>query len=557
MFSKKLARQIKYAAFGFAAVIVTLCGASPAQADIYCSGYIWESWTVTTGPASMTYSLQQKNRQCNWDYIYTGVSGVAGGMTNAAKFDSGWLGKPGPGAGLSPTSSAVRAVFADGTIVNLKLKGPIGTNLSVSGEGARFDYGFGDLSNPLSYVISQNLPEFIDVTGQTGWLQAGSMIKIKMPLHFQVANLPDVNALNPVDIELGVAILGNDGHTLLIPVLNNQRMDPFNGIIIENMIVQYDGVGIPLEYPAVLDIQFVTTPVGDPMNDLEMGNAISGFHLASVLTDPAVDWFDETGGDKGFADFDSLLGAYIAFISNPFNGENTTLLDLEDLEVGEKLADQYLGELGVFFSGADGGQFNDITGIAVEGDPFSTEDLTGYDGTYQPDGSQVYIRFQNTVENPDAPFTIHFTIPQRNVAAFLACGVQGSDHSFTVTAYDGSSQPIDVQQVTAQLWEEDPTGQNYETVFAVKSAIPNIRSVSIVNNSTLPFADALLIDSIQFATSPAITPGDTNLDGIVGIIDLLNLLEAWGECPGDCPADFDSDGFVSLSDLLILLANWS
>lgn len=552
MSSKNLARQIRYAVFGFAALIVTLCGASQAQADIYCSGYLWESWEITTGPASMTYVLQQKNQQGNWVPILNGSGGNAGGMTTAAGTDSGWLVKPGPGAGLSPTSSAVRAVFADGTIVNLKLKGPIGTNLSVSGEGARFDYGVGDLSGPLSYVISQNLPEFMDITGQSGWLQTGSVIAVHMPLHFQMANVPNVQALNPADLVLGPPMLEKGGQALLIPVLDNQRMDPFNGIIIENMIVQYDGIGIPLEYPAVLDVQFVTTPAGDPMNELESGNAVSGFHLASVFTDPPADWFDETNGGRGYADFDSLAAAQSAFL-----GEAVTQVDLEDLAVGEKLADQYLGELGVYFSGADGGQYNNITGIAVEGDPFSTEDLTGYDGTYQPDGSQVYIRFQNTLENPDAPFTIHFTQPQRTVAAFLACGVQGSDHSFTVIAYDGSSEPIDVQQVTAELWEDDPTGQNYETLFAVKSSIPNIRSLSIVNNSTVLFADALTIDTIEFATSSAITPGDTNLDGLVNAADLLNLLGLWGECPGDCPADFNGDGFVGAADLLILLSNWS
>lgn len=550
MLSRNLTRQLKCAAYGFAAIIVTICSASQAQADVYCSGYTWESWDITTGPANKSYILQQKNRQGNWVPINTTASGNAGGTTDASGKDDGWLFKLGPNIGLSPFASAVRAKFTCGTIVNLKLKGPIGNNLNVSGYGDRFDYGFNDLSDPLSYVISQNLPEFMNITGQTGWLQSGSMIAIHMPLHFQLANMPNIQALNPGDLVLGAPQLGKGGQVLFIPVLNNQRLDPMNGIIIENMVVAYNGVGIPLEYRAVLDVQIVTTPVGDPMNELEVGNAVSGFHLASVFTDPAVNWFDETGGGKGYADFESLAAAHSAF-----KNEADNLLDLEDIEVGEKLADQYLGDLGVYFSGADGGADNNLTGIAAEGTNV-TEDITGYDGNYQPDGSQVYIRFQNTLDNPDAPFTIHFTQPQRTVAAFLGCGVQGSDHSFTVTAYDGSSQPIDVQQVTAELWEEDPTGQNYETLFAVKSAIPNIRYVSIVNNSMVDFANALLIDSIEFGTSSAITPGDTNLDGCVNTVDLLNLLVLWGECIGDCDADFDGDGLVGTPDLLILLSQW-
>ena len=53
-------------------------------------------------------------------------------------------------------------------------------------------------------------------------------------------------------------------------------------------------------------------------------------------------------------------------------------------------------------------------------------------------------------------------------------------------------------------------------------------------------------------------PGDLDGDGVVGIIDFLMLLEAWGPCPpGEgCPADLDGNGFVGITDLLILLGNW-
>ena len=41
----------------------------------------------------------------------------------------------------------------------------------------------------------------------------------------------------------------------------------------------------------------------------------------------------------------------------------------------------------------------------------------------------------------------------------------------------------------------------------------------------------------------------------VGLVDLLELLAAWGPNPGH-PADFDGDDTVGLSDLLTLLAEW-
>lgn len=55
--------------------------------------------------------------------------------------------------------------------------------------------------------------------------------------------------------------------------------------------------------------------------------------------------------------------------------------------------------------------------------------------------------------------------------------------------------------------------------------------------------------------------GDVNVDGLVNAVDLLQLLGAWGACPGPCPPscaeDLDGDCLVGVTDLLILLANWS
>ena len=64
--------------------------------------------------------------------------------------------------------------------------------------------------------------------------------------------------------------------------------------------------------------------------------------------------------------------------------------------------------------------------------------------------------------------------------------------------------------------------------------------------------------SVNVAVARAI--GDVDFDGVVGIIDLLDLLGSWGSCPGfpaECFADLDGDGVVGITDLLTLLANWS
>lgn len=53
----------------------------------------------------------------------------------------------------------------------------------------------------------------------------------------------------------------------------------------------------------------------------------------------------------------------------------------------------------------------------------------------------------------------------------------------------------------------------------------------------------------------AICPADLDGDGVVNVVDLLDLLAAWGPCLG-CAADIDRDGAVGIDDLLQLLGNW-
>jgi hypothetical protein len=50
-------------------------------------------------------------------------------------------------------------------------------------------------------------------------------------------------------------------------------------------------------------------------------------------------------------------------------------------------------------------------------------------------------------------------------------------------------------------------------------------------------------------------PADLDGDGVVNVFDLLQLLGAWGGCPG-CPEDLNGDGVVKVFDLLDLLAVW-
>ncbi len=50
-------------------------------------------------------------------------------------------------------------------------------------------------------------------------------------------------------------------------------------------------------------------------------------------------------------------------------------------------------------------------------------------------------------------------------------------------------------------------------------------------------------------------PSDSDGNGVIDVEDLLDLLAAWGPCPG-CPEDSDGNGVVDVEDLLDVLAGW-
>ena len=69
------------------------------------------------------------------------------------------------------------------------------------------------------------------------------------------------------------------------------------------------------------------------------------------------------------------------------------------------------------------------------------------------------------------------------------------------------------------------------------------------------------VEAIVFATDcdRGALACDFDGDGVVGVPDLLALLNTWGPCPNcsDCPADVNGDCQVGVPDLLTLLAEWS
>lgn len=48
---------------------------------------------------------------------------------------------------------------------------------------------------------------------------------------------------------------------------------------------------------------------------------------------------------------------------------------------------------------------------------------------------------------------------------------------------------------------------------------------------------------------------DVNGDGMIGVSDILAVIDSWGACDG-CAADINQDGIVNVSDLLLVVGNW-
>jgi hypothetical protein len=58
---------------------------------------------------------------------------------------------------------------------------------------------------------------------------------------------------------------------------------------------------------------------------------------------------------------------------------------------------------------------------------------------------------------------------------------------------------------------------------------------------------------VQILNDPC--PADLNDDDMVGILDLLAIIDAWGTCQG-CAADLDGNNLVNVADLLMVVDAW-
>lgn len=237
-------------------------------------------------------------------------------------------------------------------------------------------------------------------------------------------------------------------------------------------------------------------------------------------------WFDETGGTGGYASFEKLSTSYQAFM-----GSAVGRVDFNGLSSGSLLGDQYADSLGVRFLNTGAGRYASSSGIHPEGDACA-EDVTGYDGSYMPNGDALYLKFDNHLS--DSPFTILFDQAVQSVGAFVGMGVQGSVHAWTVSIYGEADELLDRKTVQAWLWEKDSDRQNYESFFAARADGTLIRRVEILNDSNKDFANGLIIDNVAFDGGGRVVPEPA----VIMLLALVVVaqLTRWTALPLTCRA---------------------
>ncbi len=51
--------------------------------------------------------------------------------------------------------------------------------------------------------------------------------------------------------------------------------------------------------------------------------------------------------------------------------------------------------------------------------------------------------------------------------------------------------------------------------------------------------------------------GDVNGDGVIDVLDLIEVITSWGPCPGCDRADVDGSGAVDVLDLIAVISAWT
>jgi hypothetical protein len=157
------------------------------------------------------------------------------------------------------------------------------------------------------------------------------------------------------------------------------------------------------------------------------------------------------------------------------------------------------------------------------------------------------------LEIPETPDTGNGNLPIVDMGAYesLGGGCLAITSQEVVCHGDGSTFTVNVEGLDACTG-----GTTMATFTGSGGAVgEDFCATLIVNSGEGGFCCSTQVCVLVPGCSGSALPGDFNGDGVIGVLDILALLGAWGPNPNH-PADFDGNGDVGVTDLLILLANW-
>lgn len=364
--------------------------------------------------------------------------------------------------------------------------------------------------------------------------------------------------VHPTDPELSLVIGTDKNSGLAVYNLAGDEVQFLADGELNNVDVRY---GLPLGGQSV-DIVAAGNRTGNTIAVYAVDPATG--HLADVTAGAIVVGVEEA---YGFCLYRSAIsGSYYAFVNDKDgNVEQWSLADdtsgqvagvlvrsfnvgsqTEGMVADDEQAALYVGEenVGIWRYGAEPGAGTDRTQVDSTSGGHLTADVEGLaiyfagnGGGYllaSSQGSSEFVVYERSLGNA---YVMTFEIGSGNGID----SVSGTDGIDVISVDLGPSFPLGA--FVAQDDSNDSGNQNYKLVpwDEIAGAGP----------------DTLIVDTTW---NPRAVPGDVDGDGVVGILDFLLVLAAWGPCPGppaSCPADVNQDGAVGILDFLIVLAGWS
>ncbi|MGA2916457.1 MAG: PEP-CTERM sorting domain-containing protein [Sedimentisphaerales bacterium] len=233
--------------------------------------------------------------------------------------------------------------------------------------------------------------------------------------------------------------------------------------------------------------------------------------LAAVSQASIIGVFDGSGIGTAYTSFSSLAAAHAAFM-----GTAQDSITFSEYDVGTVINNQYSASKGVTFSNT--GQ--QLACVMYEGynatSGYILEPLDGYDGSYKPDMDKALAEYPN---NGPSPFTINFAHPVATVGSFVGMGKEGTVDTLTITALDISNNVLAVLTVKTSPWLDD---RNREGLWGIRSNSADIAKITISNDSSVNYANALIVDTLQWSSQLTTVPEPTTISILcLGALSLI------------------------------------